>query len=153
MKANELRVGNLVIANGEIIEVDSINDIGINLRGGDGYGVYPDYEFREIKPVPLTEERLFKYAKIKKVDKLKGIIDNRDCYVYDLSPKIKLSININSKNDNINNDNICIVLYNENGLITSNRIIFNGKIKGKLQLHYFQNLIFALTGEEIILKT
>lgn len=56
MKANQFRIGNLVIANGELIEVDSINDIGINLRGGDGYGVYPDYEFREIKPIPLTEK-------------------------------------------------------------------------------------------------
>lgn len=59
MKANELRIGNYVFdINGNVTHVESVISYGINLRAGDGNGIYPDDEIEFLKPIPLSEEWL-----------------------------------------------------------------------------------------------
>jgi len=63
MNVNELRIGNYVLRDSYYpIQVESIIDYGINLRGGDSYGVYADEKLEDIKPIPLTEEWLLKFG-------------------------------------------------------------------------------------------
>jgi len=54
MKAEELRIGNYVYFNEEIDLVESISH---NIIHGK---LFSNYEISEIKPIPLTEEWLFK---------------------------------------------------------------------------------------------
>lgn len=57
MNEKDLRIGNLVSDfRGNFIEVESINFAGINLGSGDGPSIYPDEEFKCIKPISLTQE-------------------------------------------------------------------------------------------------
>lgn len=57
LKAKDFRIGNLVSdLNGILIKIDSIQENGFNLVGGDSFGVYPIEEIHRCKPIELTEE-------------------------------------------------------------------------------------------------
>lgn len=59
MEANELRIGNLIMVDGFIEIIKSINEIGINIFLDDG--IIIEYaEFYELEPIKLTEEILLK---------------------------------------------------------------------------------------------
>jgi hypothetical protein len=59
LEPKDLRIENLVSDHrGNIIVVESINDEGINLIAGDGPGIYPTYEFNELKPIPIKNHLL-----------------------------------------------------------------------------------------------
>lgn len=55
IQANELRIGNYVIAKGEIEKVDDVLLFGINLH----HDCW-EFEYKDIKPIELTEEILLK---------------------------------------------------------------------------------------------
>ena len=58
MKATELRMGNLVYVDNEIIEVWEVSDSSINYHYMEG----KDIAIEELKPIPLTVEWLEKFG-------------------------------------------------------------------------------------------
>ena len=66
MKANELRIGNYVLIDGDLTEVESINKTGIQLScdiNPDGKPIIIENDLDEtITPIPLTEEWLVRFG-------------------------------------------------------------------------------------------
>jgi hypothetical protein len=135
MKANELRIGNWVkcIMDGGItIETDvthlpngvwSPYDIGTHIT--DDTFISEDFE---VDPIPLTEEWLVKMGFIE--------IDGNDYYrFFDLGD---FRVFLHKKNSS------CFIHYNQHTVdyLTNN-----------IHVHQLQNLYFALTGEELTIKT
>lgn len=132
MKANELRIGNLVYASHYsselgVVIVDEILGSGINGEFG-YYGDYTcEYWYNDIKPIPLTEEWLVKFRfETQYPNATDNNWSNGNKY---------LSINsFGGKGFRLN------ILHN----------IYNGiDIK---YVHQLQNLYFALTGEELTIE-
>lgn len=131
MKASELRIGNLVyIDKNEVLEIESITEIGANLRHGsetiyfDDLAGFGDKSHDVIKPIPLTEEWFLKFG-FKKVGtnfELDFFVlwysSYQNCFVWRF-------MNIDS-----NADRPISLKY----------------------VHQLQNLYFALTGEELTLN-
>ena len=129
MKTTDLRIGNFISINfgnrddGKIITVDGVSDCEIY---NEEYGYSPCNEF---KPIPLTEQWLLDF----------GFNQNIETQWY------------------IHFDNMCLTLhgYSEQYIVEIHDMgidessIFLMSIK---YVHQFQNLYFALTQEELILK-
>ena len=62
MKANELRIGNLILFYKDVIEINYINKTHI----GYGKGNFAPISFNNFEPIPLTEEWLIKLGFEKK---------------------------------------------------------------------------------------
>ena len=136
MKANEIRIGNFVTDEfyesfSTIIEVESINEKGINLLIEDDgkwaeisdRWIEPEYKFDLLFGIPLTEEWLLKFGfvKIRGLHLCKGYTINSGeylVYIDDRGVYLKT------------NKNIVIKYVNQ-----------------------LQNLYFALTGEELTFKS
>ena len=126
MKAQELRIGNLVNHTtgqckvvgfyGEIFRAENINKIELKSN------VF------NLQPIPLTEEWLLKFGF--------SHCENYSWYEKKL-PNLNIVISCNLHGD------FCI--ENKNDIITIKDRCYN--------LHQLQNLYFALTGEELILNT
>ena len=126
MKREELRIGNLVEYEGEIFTMNFLSKEGPpildTLRFG--YGVV---EWRDLKPVPLTEEWLLKFGfETKKWRSQDGLIDlwikgNGNIY-----------FELQHNGDNYEYDWTTII-----------------EVK---YVHSLQNLYFALTGKELTIK-
>jgi len=129
MESKELRIGNLLFDRfGKTVIVESINELGINLNGGDGNGVYPFFEFKELKPILLTEEILLKCGfewsiqhQSYKHKNFKYVID-----FYNSHPQFNSSVCFLNKEHRSGENLICIHY-----------------------LHQLQNLYFALTNTEL----
>lgn len=134
MDAKELRIGNFVTyKNNEVIVTGVTNDplIMFNI---DGQGYFGDHE-KEFNPIPLTEKWLIKFGFEKKQINTKniGLVDY-------LSPL------------DIQSDYGCTIDLDENQVWL--RDCDGGKIGVQIQyVHQLQNLYFALTGEELTIKT
>ena len=129
MKATELRIGNFISINfgncddGKIITVDGISDCEIY---NEEHGYSPCNEF---KPIPLTEQWLLDL----------GFNQNIETQWY------------------IHFDNMCLTLYEDlpqyiveiHDMEMDKSSIF---LKSIQYVHQLQNLYFALTQEELILK-
>lgn len=137
IKKQELRVGNFVLCQGKVITVESIYDQGINLEIGpelygdwrceyDGYFEYEWFEKALIEPIELTEEWLNSFNFINSYD------GNLDRWHYGINPI--------TKDWMIEIKNIGIGFFYQNG---------HFKVP---YVHTLQNLYFALTGEELLLK-
>lgn len=123
MKANEFRKGNLISFNGNIsiiLELSSncmfrmLNDIG-----------YVRKEYRDLSPIPLTEEWLVKFGFRKQTEEAKGIAVWEEFYIGNFS---------------IGNHGIGLTPF-----------VFHCD-SGVTQLYYvhqLQNLYFALIGTEL----
>lgn len=133
MKAEELRIGNLVSNmnprhNDSILTIESI---------GDNHEVnvfYRKYLLSELEPIPLTEEWLLKFGYCKKIGARVG-------YGYDCGHGIMRVIQYNA------------TLYQYRTWSNIDRL--NGFSWNKTRIdyvHQLQNLYFALTGEELTLK-
>jgi len=134
IKAEELRIGNLVADEWFdsfkiIIKIESINDKGINLEITDDGNwseiaqrfITPEYEFKQLRGIPITEELLLKI----------GFSKWRDTYLVlyiDEESGFNISYNISSKGIECG--------YQDE--------MFHIK-----HLHQIQNLYFALTGQEL----
>lgn len=129
MKANELRINNLVNTYKDDVHygievVSSISNAGVNeCLTGEYSAVFkhPTNDDLIIKPIPLTEEWLVKFGFL-----------NVNSVEY---PNYKLSFYT------------CMV-RNESINICNN----HGFIKDLKHVHQLQNLYFALTGEELTIK-
>lgn len=137
MKIEELRVGNLTERDGEEFIIKDVFDL---------------HEYQRLNPVPLTEELLIRFGFEKHEDiKYKtGDENNPDGVVqsYWYSKKVNsytnqdivdefTSINYNAKSHSV------VLLWAENGELA---------LKPMQYTHQLQNLYFALTSTELLLK-
>jgi hypothetical protein len=138
MKANELRIGNLVGVDIQTMEVTSIltECCILKTRAGMPYTI----DYGDIYPIPLTEEWLLKFGFVKKVDfeqqeyeygKLSESNKRRGVGLYNFTGEKLL-------------DYWCVTFREDVGCGWSdlNEIEY---------VHELQNLYFALTNEELIL--
>jgi hypothetical protein len=127
MKASELRIGNLVIySNGSILfKVISISEFGIDIEN-EVEKTYIEYD--EFEPIPLTEEWLLKF----------GFIRHHADYANDV-------IYIKNVPDNIEFEWGVYPFELGSGFVINNSQKLN-------YVHQLQNLYFALTGEELVVK-
>jgi hypothetical protein len=141
MKANELRIGNLVNHKtgqckvvgfyGEIFRAENINKIELKSN------VF------NLQPIPLTEEWLLKLG-LFKITKKEDLWGNDEIGVYDFKGKIRWSDFFITSNGL--KDFTLYVATIDDGMESAeclNNIIY---------VHQLQNLYFALTGEELTIK-
>ena len=129
MKTNELRIGNFVATEGiDFVEVSKIDaDFGICYKIPQEFGQF--YPYKEVEPIPLTEEWLMNLG-FKKYTYWRP--NNLDYYHSDLKE-------------------FCII-SGQVRLYTDDPYEFF-KIPQNIQfVHQLQNLYFALTGEELTIK-
>lgn len=132
MKANELRIGNL-ISDGffiyKILEISKGIVKGFSTQNGEFF--YPDtlYSLNEenLEGIPLTEEWLLRFG-AKKINHIHG-------YVFWTFHNTK--------------QNNCLIDIYENG----NKTEVNSRVVNPCKyVHQLQNLYFALTGNELEIK-
>ena len=122
IKANELRIGNLVNADYlcKVVGIDELGASLIDVNGDESSIVYLTDE--NIDPIPITEEWLLKF----------GFEGSNGYY---LCPKwYKFRFQKNS-----------IIKFK--GLIFNNK-----KVNQLIYIHQLQNLYFAITGEELTIN-
>lgn len=134
MKANELRINNLVYTpNNFIMKVVGIFDDQVLLDFEGNEGDVFDFKPNELNPIPLIDSMLkecsFEHTKIE------DFRFNPNWYTFVMLKKyFVLSVNIMGE---------IKIETDEESMINFNRHIF---------FHELQNLYFALTGEELIIK-
>jgi hypothetical protein len=133
----ELRIGNIVLVNGEMTKVKNILDFCINMTFNKWSGDRDDeIAIDEVFPVVLTEEILIKcgleFKQYGQSDNTKHI----SFWDYDCDDLLTIEF------DPIHG--IGIMLFEDGFNIHHNRII--------LYLHQFQNIIFELTGKELLIN-
>ena len=132
MKANELRIGNLVdLGNriAKIIEISNLSCVVVDLE--ETQDTIEDYE--RTKPIPLTEEWLYKFG-FKDIDK-----GDHDYNTYtDPNHNYYLQIDVRKK------DGKYSILDNSFDDLRDFSMVDISYV------HQLQNLYFALTGEELI---
>lgn len=134
MKVQELRIGNLVYDNNnEVITVDALDEGGVNPYHPTDDLHVGSVEYDEVKPIPLTEEWLLDFGFCKN--------KNNDYWLGWITGYLEL---IPSKGFFYPQLVSIPELSNENEQrVPFRRIEF---------VHDLQNVIFALTGEELKLK-
>lgn len=129
MNANELRIGNLILHDKNIVKVTEINNqsngyciYGIGLNGYTHYGNVADY----FTPIPLTEDILLKCG---------GRPWESGLWIPIYNLKAELHFEIFKNTDEI---------------VTNLRSQFCELIFDRIKyLHTLQNLVHSLTGEEL----
>ena len=135
MKANELRIGNLVkfSDDGTIFTVGSIEEKGFTVQNKEETTWIEAVEF---EPIPLTEEWLLKFG-FEKV-----ITDTQDAYGIDYNLEVPDICYIS-----YSDDFSCAIYGSEYASKNSIGAVPNwNSIK---YVHGLQNLYFAMTGEEL----
>lgn len=130
MKANELRVGNIIEVEGKYITPSHLKEnhfcwvIKVTEKGQKIYNPYLPYTDERVKPIPLTEELVFKAGFIHyDEDDNNNTIYAKGCYYIKKKP------------------------------FSNNFFFVINKIDIKIEyLHELQNLYFALTKEELNIK-
>lgn len=112
MKANELRIGNFYDHNGFVNEAtpNTIEEVWIAERSW-------------VKPIPLTEEWLFKFGFLKDLENDIFLNINAYAFLYWQNDRVEL----------LDDDNNFMISHCD-------------------YVHQLQNLYFALTGEELTIK-
>ena len=132
LKSNELRIGNYIQANGPIMEVKSINEneVSLYLHGSEADNW--DEEIEKCTGVPLSPEILERCGFIKHVNSNKYWV----FYVLD------------------NGFHVGFAKHSEPSAGVREGVCYYGENYIELQyLHQLQNLLYALAGEELILKS
>lgn len=120
MKATELRIGNCVNECYQVVEIDNLG-CGI-CSPMDDLASYIDFEYKDIKPIPITEDWLLKF----------GFTEGK--YGYSLS---------------LEHQTLWVKLDGETAIADGFELIRLTKCK---HVHQLQNLYHALTGEELTIK-
>ena len=124
MKANELRIGDLVATDG--LSSVRVVEIGSNYIISERHGKLCDYMTDEIKPIPLTEEWLLRMGFEK------HILDGRRCYSLQYDDRETLDI------------------YEANGFFY---FLHSGLTAVFIKsLHHLQNLYHIVTRKELTIK-
>jgi len=126
MKATELRIGNLVMGNTQI-HIENIMENMINIIIWETTGGYSGDKLDDISPIPLTEEWLLKFG------------------------FVTLSFGDTERVLDIKGSSFIIEFFESTGFYH-----YSGGEGVKLSVaiqyvHQLQNLVFALTGEELSL--
>lgn len=135
MKANELRIGNLVGFGESILEVCFIEED--SFRAKDNENQTWKNTWADIKPIPLTEEWLLKF----------GFEKNRDSF--------SKNIGLFSQGERLSFSGGYLYITDSeepNTIPTDVITLWNKDVMNNLYVHQLQNLYYALTGEELILK-
>ena len=134
MRANELRIGNLIQKNGKIHYTNNLTILDIFHLSIDDTDIF--------EPIPLTEEIFLKcgFEKVKNKDK-EGLRE----YIGHTVQKARYAIF---------DTDIFITKVDKRGLLWRNidcdfMVLFYHKSIPIKYLHQLQNLYFALTGEEL----
>lgn len=135
MKANELRIGNLVEACGVICKLHSLTEDAFYCRPLKKSDVkkISSVAIYDFKPIQLTEEWLIKFGFKKEV------LSDGSAYYYTLD---------------LNDDKYCdlsISNGDKNGCIEITLFPYEEWFRYK-HVHQLQNLYFALTGKELTIK-
>jgi hypothetical protein len=132
MKANELRLGNLVLNGGgniKVITPQTISDF--------------DNKLIVLNPIPLTEEWLLKFGFEKSQEQWYTIKYFTDCEL--ATEQMAITYNLSSNRcavfDAIEETDIVNILSYP--IYTSKKVLY---------VHQLQNLYFALTNEELTMK-
>ena len=131
MKANELRIGNLVLLTKDSFKTSNVYQL-------DGFDIYKSEESEcfDINPIPLTEEWLLKFS-FKKWD-IKGDWVFEKVIFKDFSIEQKMIIC---------SSGTCSLEEKENHPeVEVEKFIIREDI---IYVHQLQNLYFALTGQEL----
>lgn len=136
MKANELRLENLVESLESVLTVDTITSgSSVDLRTAEGKIYNTPLEL--CKPIPLTEEWLLKFG-------FEKIEAKTDRILYRFNSTYNESL-INFEMHLFNNGGVSIFDINNN-------TGFGNRLTTMNYVHQLQNLYFALTNEELIIK-
>ena len=137
--ANDLRIGNLILHNKDIVKVTEIVNLnngycinGIGLNGYTHYGNVADY----FEPIPLTEKILLDCGFKQNRDKWFEINYFTDCK--ESAEKMGILINLVS-----NRCGIIDTDTDEQSAMTANRVYY---------LHELQNLFYSLTKTELTIN-
>jgi len=120
MKANELRIGNLVDGQPFTFDIQEIESLGV----GSAFFKNGGLEYRNINPIPLTEEWLLKFG-----------FENRNGFNRYERGFIGVILD----------DNSCVDMHDTYNEVWSVLCLIKS-------VHQLQNLYFALTGEELTIK-
>lgn len=120
MKANELRIGNIILVHGQLRVISEVSNVEAVLCEG---AIHANLDKGYAEPIPLTEEWLVKFGF------KNGFLKVGEQYI---------NIELNYDSYSLMGADSC----------TSGQS-FSGSCK---YVHQLQNLYFALTGEELILK-
>ena len=138
MKANELRIGNLVLNDGCICEIFHIYGgtfINCALKTKQGSQINAHYEL--LKPILLTKEWLIKLGYEKRVD-------NDTCNLFDLKIFKEKTVNALNRGQGF----MCLADF-----IEKEGWFLDLQTQVTLKyVHQLQNLYYALTGEELSLS-
>lgn len=147
INSKELRIGNYLLSNtSDWVTVESILSSTMRIYGhyeGDDNEEYlADFSQDDLSPIPLTAEILEKCGFVHdkngwyKISYTAFNASDYDDLIYHLiEHDVEISVNIKSNWVNIHN-----ITHDEQGATSKNRIKY---------LHQLQNLIHALTGEEL----
>jgi hypothetical protein len=130
MKASELRIGNLVEYKNQYINVSGIGPFGIQSEGKK-YLIIAKFSTPDIQPIPLTEEWLLKFG-FEKIDDFDVYSNIWRINGFMVSFGDYINIHLDWADDEVGFHSI--MCYEE------------------LFVHQLQNLYFALTGEELVVK-
>ena len=146
MKASELRIGNYIADRGnkewQIDHWESIDKLSAKSNATMYMGIlmetHPMTEYVDyIKPVPLTEEWLLKFGFEEEAMRYSKNID-----LFGGGKKLCFS-----------GDYLYIIDSEKQNTIPTDVVtIWNKDVKKEFYVHQLQNLYFALTGEELIIK-
>jgi hypothetical protein len=146
MKASELRIGNYIADRGnkewQIDHWESINKLSAKSNATMYMGIlmetHPMTEYVDyIKPIPLTEEWLLKFGFEEEAMRYSKNID-----LFGGGKKLCFS-----------GDYLYIIDSEKQNTIPTDVVtIWNKDVKKEFYVHQLQNLYFALTGEELIIK-
>ena len=124
MKTTELRIGNLVLLDGEEMIITGITKDYVYFEGG-----FSMISFTDIKGIPLTEEWLLKF----------GWLWNEETKSYEKYPNGDARMHLAKRP--------------VNGSYTMFNYVLKAQIAERIwYVHQLQNLFFALTGEELEIK-
>ena len=139
MTPAELRIGNLVDYNGEIIEVDLIDSLRETINNPEN-DCESGISISDLKPILLTEELLLKFG-FEKYDWFDGYFikyNNKHLMIQFYEPRKEILIYFTK----ISKDKYGYKMNGRDYLFKLNKYYAN----------QLQNLYFALTGEELIRK-
>ena len=138
MKPTELRIGNLVMYNGEVVRVEQITKkkIGYHTKPNETRMNYA--RLCEIEPIPITEDLLLKI----------GFKKDRNGYFNYSDYNDELSIRFSSNYTFIEYAN----LFHCPEDVTETNYCSSLAFPNTLHLHTLQNIWHLLTGEELEIK-